>query len=79
MKQLKYKVVECEGYKFRIGPGDCYAPVFMIQVDGKWLGCYLTQNVGDELDWRSGVYATEELLKAITAARKFIPQGRVYG
>lgn len=71
---LKYNVVTVDGYRFQIGKGDFYGPVFTIEVaPNKFEGARLVFNAGDELGYNSGVYATESMVKAINKARELIP------
>lgn len=70
---LKYDVINVCGYRFRIGKGDMYGPVFMIEVSpNKFEGARTVFNVGDELGFMSGIYANEDMVRAINEARKLI-------
>lgn len=71
---LKFEIVEVKGFRFQVGVGDAYGPVFTIEVEpGRFEGCRLTKNVGDELGFMSGCFATAEMVEAIEEARKLIP------
>lgn len=66
----KSELHEVNGFKFKIGEGDFYAPVFMIEINGKFYGAWGAHKEGDELGWNSGVYATSEAISAIKRARE---------
>ena len=73
MKKLSFETVECNGYKFNIGRGDAYAPVFEIEIDGEFYGALSVRKEGQEIGWKSGIYGTKEQVEAIEAARRLIP------
>lgn len=74
--KLKYEEYEVGGYLFHIGKGDFYAPVFEIKVGKSFYGVYLVRDIGDELGFNSGIYATEEILLAIKKAEEIVTRIR---
>lgn len=70
---LKYEIVTVEGYRFQLGKGDMYGPVFAIEVaPGRFEGARCVKKAGDELGFRSGIYADEKMVAAINSARELI-------
>lgn len=69
---MKHEIHEVNGYLFQIGKGDAYAPVFAIKIGNRFHGVWTVRNVGDELGFNSGIYATEEMIKAIEKASEIL-------
>lgn len=70
---LAYDVVNVCGYRFQIGEGDMYGPVFTIEVSpNRFEGARTVFAAGDELGFCSGIYASEDMVRAINEARKLI-------